>query len=186
VAMLFRTIGVPSGNILAILVPAILILAAYPQYDKGFMELYNPYFYLVPDSPARKLLWVSMARIVKLCAVAVLVLTPAGLVSGTSLVVILATLLAYFSAALMVLGLRLAVVRFLGIVSAGRQKLVATLPVMIFVLAGVVGMLAVFYFGPESFGLLVALLGLAGYCVVVGAIALLFSLKILHDVDAPV
>ncbi|MCL2378916.1 MAG: putative ABC exporter domain-containing protein [Defluviitaleaceae bacterium] len=186
IAMIFRTIGVPSGNILAVLIPCILVLAAYPQYDRGFMELYNPYFYMMPDSPARKLLWVSMARIVKVCAVAVLVITPAGLISGTSIAVLMAVLPAYIGSAFMILGLRLAVVRFLGVVSGGRQKLVATLPVMLFVLVGVVGMLAVFYFGPERFGLIVALLGFTGYCVAVGALAVGVSLKVLHDVDAPV
>lgn len=186
VAMIFRTIGVPSSNILAVLIPAILILTAYPQYDKGFIELYNPYFYLIPDSPVRKLLWVSMARIIKVCAVAVLVLLPAGFISGTPPVVILATLLAYLASAFMVLGLRLAIVRFLGVVSGGRQKLVATLPVLIFVLAGVVGMLAVFYFGAESWGLFVSLIGFTGYSGLTGVLAFLFSLRVLHDVDAPV
>jgi len=184
-AMLFRTIGVPSGNILAVLIPSVLVLAAYPQYDKGFMELYNPYFYLVPDSPIRKLLWVSMARIVKVCAVAILVLGLAGAVSGTSPVIVLGAMLAYIASAFMVLGLRLAVVRVLGVVSGGRQKLVATLPVMVFVLVGVIGMLAIFYFGPESWGLTVALLGFAGWCGLAGMLGFGFSLRVLHDVDAP-
>jgi len=184
-AMIIRTIGVPSGNILAVLIPSILILAAYPQYDKGFMELYNFYFYLVPDSPVRKLFWVSVASIVNVCAVAMLVLVPAGVVSGTSPAVVLAVILAYFAAAFMVLGLRLAVVRVLGVVSGGQQKLVATLPVLVFVLIGMVGMLAMFYFGPESWGLLVALLGFAGWCGLIGALGFGFSLRVLHDVDAP-
>ncbi|MCL2405791.1 MAG: putative ABC exporter domain-containing protein [Defluviitaleaceae bacterium] len=200
IAMLFRTIGVPSGNILAVLIPSVLILAAYPQYDRGFIELHNPYFYLVPESAARKLLWVSMARIVKVCAVALLVLVPAGVVSGTSIVVVLATLLAYFSSAFMVLGLRLAALRIMGVVfggwvgraagysskQPGQQRLASTLPVIIFVLAGVVGMLAMFYFGPESYGLVVAILGFAVYCGLVGVLGLALSLKVLHDIDAPV
>jgi len=185
-AMLFRIIGVPSGNILAVLIPSILLLAAYPQYDKGFMELYNPHFYLVPDSPMRKLIWVSMARIINVCAVAVLVIGLAGVVSGTSPIVTLAAILAYFAAAFMVLGLRLAIVRVLGVVSGGRQKLVATLPVMVFVLVGVVGMLATFYFGPERWGILAALLGFVAWCGLVGALGFGFSLRVLHDVDAPV
>jgi len=186
VASLFRTIGVPSGNILAILIPSVLILALYPQYDMGFMELYNPYFYLVPDSPMRKLIWVSMARFAKICAVAGLVLVPAGVISGTSPAAVLATVLAYFASAFMILSLRLAIVRFLGIVPDKRQKLVATLPVMLFIFVGMVGMLAVFYFAPERWGLVVALLGFTGWCSLIGVLGLWFSLRVLHDVDAPV
>jgi len=186
VAMLFRTIGVPSSNILALLIPSVLIMAAYPQYDKGFMELFKPYFYLVPDSPARKLLWASIAGIAYVCAVALLVLVPAGIISGTSPVAVVATVLAYFASAFMVLALRLAIVRVLGVVSGGRQRLVATLPVILVVLVGVVGMLTVFYFGPERFGLVFALLGFAGYCGLVGVLGFWFSLNVLHDVDAPI
>ena len=161
VARVFGRIGVPSGNILAVLTPLIFIMAIYPQFDRGFMELYNPYFYLTPERPWRKLLWVCMGRIIKVFAITVLVLGLAGVISRTAPHIVLATMLAYLASAFMVLGLRLAIVRLLGIVTGAGQMLVFTLPVVFFVLVGWVGMLAVFFFGPESWGLLVGLLGFA-------------------------
>ena len=186
IAHIFGRMGIPSGNILAVLVPLVIIMAAYPQFDHGFLEMYNPYFYLVPEPPRRKLLWVSMVRIVKVCVMTVLVLGPAGVISRTAPSIVLAAMLAYLACAFMVLGLRLAMVRLLGVVSGARQKLVSTLPVMFFVGVGLLGVLVAFFFGPEDLGLLIGLLGFAGWCTLVGGMGFGFSLRVLHDVDAPV
>ena len=186
IAVLYRAIGVPSGNMLAVLMPMILIATVNPQFDRGFQELTSPYFYLIPESPARKLIWVNMMRILRVCIIAITVFCIAGLIAGAPVGAVLAAMLAYIAAIFMVLGLRLATVRLMGVVSAARRRLVATLPVAFFMMLGVVGMLAIFYMGPQRYGLVIALLSFVGWCVVVGLLAFIACLKTLHNVDAPV
>jgi len=185
-ASLFRVIGVPSTSILAVLIPLIFLMAAYPQFDQGFIELRSPFFYMVPDAPWRKLLWVSMTRIIKICVVAVFVIALGGIVGGVSPVIILLTVLAYFASGFMVLGLRLAMMRFLGVVAGGKQKLVSTVPVMAFVVLGVVGLLGVFYSRPDDMGLVAGLGVFVGWGLVVGVVGFAVALRVLHDVDAAV
>jgi len=185
-ASLFRAMGVPSTSILAVLIPLIFLMAAYPQFDQGFIELRSPFFYLVPDAPWRKLLWVSMTRIIKICVIAVFVIALGGIIGRVSPVIILMAMLAYFASGFMVLGVRLAMMRFLGVVAGGKQKLVSTVPVMAFVVLGVVLLLGVFYSRPDDLGLIMALGAFVGWGGVVGVIGFAVALRVLHDVDAAV
>jgi len=186
VAMLYILVGVPSETILAVLMPLVFAAALYPQYDRGFTELNHPYFYLVPEPPKRKLLWISMTQITGIGCRAALVLGLAGVISRTSPSIVLSAMLAYAACAIMVLGIRVASVRLLGMVHSARQKLATTMAVMSFVLIGWVGMMAIFFLGPSINGLLIALLAFAGWCTLAGGLGIVIAIKTLHNVDAPV
>jgi len=185
VAMLYIIVGVPSETILAVLMP-LVFASALTQYDRGFMEFSSHYFYLIPDKPANKLLWISASRVINMAAKLVFVLALAGVISRTAPSIILAAMLAYVSCGFMVLGVRGASVRLLGMIHSARQKLATALSVIFFVLLGWVGMMAIFFLGPENWGLLVAMLAFAGWCLAIGGLGFWFAAKTLHDVDATV
>jgi len=180
----FIYVGVPSSSFLAPLMPLVFVVSIYPYFDQGFREYSSSYFYLLPIGPGRKLLWISMSRAINVCVTAVLVLGLAGLISGTSPVVVIAAMLAYVSAAFMSLGIRAASVGIFGVLSGAGKTLAATLPVLLFVLIGWIGMMAIFYSGNENQTILYALLGLAGWCLVIGGIGFWYGIKVLHNLDA--
>jgi len=184
VSLLFIYVGVPSRSILALLMPLVFVVAIYPYFDRGFREYSSPYFYLMPASPGQKLFWISMLRAVNVCVTAVLVLGIGGAISGTSPLLVIIAMLAYVSAAFMALGVRAAAVGLFGAMSKAGKTLAATLPVLLFVLLGWIGMLAVFYSGNESWVEPVALLGLAGWCLAVGGAGFWYGVRVLHDLDA--
>ncbi|MCL2360528.1 MAG: putative ABC exporter domain-containing protein [Defluviitaleaceae bacterium] len=179
----YMLIGVPSGNILAVLAPMVFGMAIYPQFDRGFKEFSSPYFYLSPDSPLRKLLWVSMSRIIYVCIATIFVFGPAGIISCTSLVIVIATMLAYVACSFMVLGVRAATVCMFNATTKAGQTAVATLTVFVCVLIGWVGMMAVFFLGAPDWGLLVGLLVFAGWSLVIGVVGVLVGVKGLHRLD---
>jgi len=186
VAILFMMVGVPSNSILAILLPLVFFIALAPMFDRGFMEFSHPYFYLIPDSPGNKLLWASMSRIIYVAVCAVGVIGLGGVISSTAPQLVLGTMLAYIAATFMVLGVRAASIGLFSLTSGAGKKLAATLPVLIFVLVGWIGMMAIFFLQPGGAQLGVALLVFSGWCLVIGGIALLYAVKTLHNVDAPV
>jgi len=183
-AALFIYVGVPSRSFLAPLMPLVFVVAVYPYFDRGFREYSSPYFYLMPASPGQKLFWISMSKAINIGVTAVVVLGLAGVISGTSPGIVLAAMLAYISAAFMALGVRAATVGIFGVLSSAGKSLAATLPVLFFVLVGWIGLMAVFYSGPESWVILVALLSFAGWCLVVGGLGFWYGVRVLHDLDA--
>ena len=182
-AILFIYVGVPSRSFLAPLMPLVFVVAVYPYFDRGFREYSSPYFYLVPASPRKKLLWISMSRAINVCVTAVLVLGLAGVISGTSPTVVLAAMLAYISAAFMALGVRAAAIGFFGALSGAGKNLAATLPVLFFVLVGWIGLMAIFYSGNESWVTPVAMLGFAGWCIIIGGLGFWYGARALHNLD---
>jgi len=183
IAVLFILIGVPSGNILAVLAVLVFVTAIAPRFDRGFKEFSSPYFYLVPDSPLRKIIWASMGAVINISVTAVLVFGLAGVISGTHVGLVLLAALAYLLAAFMVLGTRAASSWVFGLATGAGRKLAATLPVIFFVLIGWVGLVALFFMGP---GLYVALAAFCGWCLLIGTVGFLIAVRGLHNVDAPV
>jgi len=184
VAMMYIIIGVPSETILAVVAPLVFSVVIAPQFEQGFMEFSSHYFYMMPDSPKKKLLWVSMSQIVGVCTRVVLVLGIAGIISRTTPGVVVGAMLAYMAAAFMALGVRAASVRLFGGIPGARQKLASTMLVLFITLVGWVGMMAVFFLGAAAIG--PALYIFAGWCGVAGGIGTLYAVRTMHDVDTTV
>jgi len=180
-SMIFMYIGVPGGNILAVLAPMVFAIAIYPQFDRGFREFSSPYFYLIPDNPSRKLLWASMSRIINVCVAAVFVLGPAGVISRTAPLTILATMLAYITCSFMVLGVRAATIGLFA--SEAGRRVASTLVVLFFVLAGWIGLMTMFFLWSGEYGLIVGLLSFSVWCIAVGAVGFWNGVRGLHDLD---
>ena len=180
---MFIFIGVPVGNILAVLAPMIAAISIYPQFDRGFREFGNPYFYLVPDRPGKKLLWASISRIIYVCVAAIVVLIPAGIISQTSPIIVIAVILAYLACSFMVLGVRTATTCFFNAETEAGRRLTSTLTVFVCVLIGWIGLMAIFFLGPVIWGLLFGLLAFAGWCVCLGIIGFWYGVRRLHGLE---
>ena len=183
VAMFFRFLGVPHQSILAVLLPLVFAIALSVGHDSGFKELLSPTFSLLPDTPARKLIWVNMSRVINTAITAVVVFGLAGAISGTSALAVLMGFLAYLACVFMALGLQVASGRLFGVTSRAGKNLAATLSVITCVLAGWIGLMAIFFVWGAPWGMLAGLLAFFAWCMITGGLAFVYAVRGLHDVD---
>ncbi|MFR1476239.1 MAG: putative ABC exporter domain-containing protein [Hydrogeniiclostridium mannosilyticum] len=95
------------------------ILFFYSTTGDWVRELANPYIYLAPEAPFRKLLWAGAAGVAKACAEGVLLFTVMGIFTGCSPLTAVACMLVYAAMGVFFLAGNVLSVRLFGKV-AGR------------------------------------------------------------------
>lgn len=153
---------------------------------RGLKELYTHYIYLIPESSFRKIVWSNLEIAFKVLVESLAIFCISGLIMGEPVLLIVAAILVYTLFSFLLLGVNYLSLRWTGAdISAGLLIFIYTIAVILIMLPGLIGAIAVG-----------SMIGISGVLIGLGILALweliaaigCFTLSkgILHRCDMPV
>jgi hypothetical protein len=152
---------------------------------RGIYELSSHHIYMIPASAFSKLIWNNCESVLKITVESIIMFATAGIILGASLMLILSTVLAYITFALMLISIWYMILRWTGlIVKQGILILVYVAVVFVMILPGlvpavIVGVREGVWYTAAGVGIL------ALWQAIAATVCFLLSKGILHNCDMP-
>ncbi|MCL2397618.1 MAG: putative ABC exporter domain-containing protein [Defluviitaleaceae bacterium] len=154
------------------------------EMSRGMKDLYSHYIFLIPESPLRKMIWSNMEVVFKITVETALAFILAGIIMGTSPLLILLAILAHVLFFLVLLGCQYLFLRWVGSHVNMLMQMTIYIAIIAIVLApgAAAALFAGFWIG-NSAGLLIGLIifALWEFIAAIGCFAL--SKGVLHNCD---
>lgn len=157
------------------------ILFFYSTTGDWVRELANPYIYLAPEAPFRKLLWAGAAGVAKACAEGVLLFTVMGIFTGCSPLTAVACMLVYAAMGVFFLAGNVLSVRLFGKVGRQGLLLLILMLLLLVVLLPGLGLSAFVLFSSGS--ALVSALPLTGWALLAAAVIIFCCRNLLANAE---
>ncbi|MBE6906739.1 MAG: hypothetical protein E7476_10755 [Ruminococcaceae bacterium] len=153
---------------------------------RGLKELYVHYIYLIPESSFRKIVWSNVEIAFKVLVEAIFIFFTAGLITGASVLLIVAAIAVYVLFSFLLLGINYLSLRWTGAdISAGLLMVIYTIAVLVIMLPGLIAAIVIgSMFGDIGVLLGCGILALWELFAAFGCFA--FSKGVLHRSDMPV
>lgn len=161
--------------------------AFFVGMGRGLKEIYNPYIYLIPESPFKKIVWANLEMVFKsLLESAAYLLVPA-LILKNNLLVALVAMLVYTLFTLFLIGLNLLSIRVIQTnISNGLVMMIYIVAIMIFMAPGLIPALILGFSLGGSLGTVIGLLIIAGWELIAGLVCFYIAKDVLNSCDMPI
>jgi hypothetical protein len=175
-----------NGVVISILSTMLLIYFFASSAERGSLEIYSHYIYMIPENPFKKWLWANIETVFKVSVEAVLIFGVPALVLRAAPLEFALSAVVYISFSFNCLGATLAFLRVTGI--ASRSVLLSVLMIFLYLIPLIPGVLLALIFGiliGETFALAIGLSVFALWLLAVGFAYFALSKGMLHDCDMP-
>jgi len=181
------TIVAIERHILLLLISFSALKMFASGFDRGTLETYNHYIFMVPDAPFSKWVWVSMEFMFKVAVEAIVIFGAAALIVGAPVWTALAAVVAAVLFAFFILGVSLTSFRITNAnLNMGLLLVLYFVVVLVPLAPGVFAGVVVFMAVPGALAMTLALLTVSAWMLAVGAVCFALSKGMLHNCDMPV
>jgi len=176
-----------DGQLMAMLIILMLAKIFMQGFNRGLLETYSHYIYMVPCGAFAKWFWANIESVFKATVEAVVIFTVAGLILGAPVWTTIAATLTLILFTFYLLGISLASMRVTGTHLATGLLLMIYLTVLIIpLLPGVALAVAIIVLVPGPLAISLAMLALSAWMLLVGVGCFALSKGTLHNCDMPV